>query len=71
MTAPRPVDPVPFQLEGLRAELADLAYDLERRGQVDAADVAMMVRARLREISVPEGAEQTDEASLICLSLPP
>jgi hypothetical protein len=38
------------KLEALRTELADLAFDLESRGRVDAADVAGSVSARLKEI---------------------
>lgn len=33
-----------------RAELADLAYSLDRRGRAEAADVAMMAFARIGEI---------------------
>jgi hypothetical protein len=35
----------------LRTELADLAFDLERRGRLDAADVVMMLDARVRELA--------------------
>lgn len=38
------------KLRGLRAELADLAFDLERRGRADAADVAGAVAARVGEL---------------------
>lgn len=38
-------------LDALRTELSDLAFDLERQGRRDAADVAMMLHARLREIA--------------------
>jgi hypothetical protein len=37
-------------LESFRAELADLAFDLDRQGRLDAADAVMMIRARLKEI---------------------
>jgi hypothetical protein len=37
-------------LEGLRTELADLAFDLERQGRRDAADVAVIISARLSEV---------------------
>lgn len=35
----------------LRAELADLAYDLERQGRLDAADIVMQLDTRLRELA--------------------
>jgi hypothetical protein len=38
------------KLDGLRTELADLAFQLECRGRVDAADVAIMTSARLGEL---------------------
>lgn len=38
------------RLDALRAELADLAYLLERRGRHDAADLAIAVSARVGEI---------------------
>jgi hypothetical protein len=38
------------KLEGLRTELADLAFDLERQGRRDAADVAVIISARLNEV---------------------
>jgi hypothetical protein len=38
------------QLDALRAELADLAFLLDRRGQPAAVDVATMVAARLGEL---------------------
>ena len=37
-------------LADLRVELVDLAYELDRRGQCEAADVATMVAARLAEL---------------------
>jgi hypothetical protein len=61
-------DPMQFRLDALQSELADLAYDLELRGRLEAADVAMMVRARLREITAAPGREnQPDDAKLISL----
>jgi len=61
-----PLDPMQFQLDALQSELADLAYDLERRGRLEAADVAMMVRARLREIAAGhEDGRQPDDAKLV------
>lgn len=49
-----PPDPaaLPFaaqKLDALRAELADLAYRLEKRGRLDAADIAIATAARLGE----------------------
>ena len=37
-------------LAGLRIELIDLAYELDCRGQSEAADVATTVAARLAEL---------------------
>ena len=37
-------------LAGLRIELIDLAYELDCRGQCEAADVATTVAARLAEL---------------------
>lgn len=51
--APRPV---PSGLDRLRVELPDLAYDLERQGRLDAADVVMMLHARVRELA--DGAQE-------------
>ncbi len=52
----------PPALDRLRTELADLAYDLERQGRLDAADVVMQIDARVRELA---GEETTDD-SLPC-----
>ena len=38
------------KLEHLRTELVDLAYTLDTRGQLGAADVAMMTSARISEL---------------------
>jgi hypothetical protein len=38
------------RLVQLSTELVDLAYELERRGRMDAADVASATAARLREL---------------------
>jgi hypothetical protein len=66
-----PTDSVRFHLDALRIELADLAYDLERRGRLEAADVAMAVRARLGEIAAePREADARDKSPPISLSLP-
>ena len=72
MSVSHPADSLPAQLDALRSDLADLAYDLERQGRVDAADVAMMLRARLRAIAAAaEPGEQPDDTVLISLSLTP
>lgn len=39
------------KLDALRTELADLAYDLERQGRLDAADVVMQIDVRVREMT--------------------
>jgi hypothetical protein len=38
------------RLDALRVELTDLAYTLDRRGRLDAADLAVAVAARISEI---------------------
>lgn len=38
------------RLQRLRGELADLAFALERRGRIDAADVANAISARVADI---------------------
>jgi len=38
------------RLDALRTELADLAYVLESRGRLDAADVATGIAGRVAEI---------------------
>jgi hypothetical protein len=38
------------KLAQLRAELVELAFTMDRRGHPDAADVAMMVSARVGEL---------------------
>lgn len=54
------------KLAGLRAEFVDLAFTLERRGRIDAADVAMTASARVGELcdelaggEAPHPAERT------------
>lgn len=37
-------------LDRLRTELADLAFELERQGRRDAADVVMQIDARVCEL---------------------
>jgi hypothetical protein len=54
--------PAPTVLAQLRTELADLAYELERQGRLDAADVVMQLDARVRELA--DGA--ATEGSLHC-----
>lgn len=43
-------------LDRLRAELADLAFDLERQGRLDAADIVMQIEGRVRELASTGGA---------------
>lgn len=38
------------KLHGLRAELAELAFVLDRGGRLDAADVAMTISGRVGEL---------------------
>ena len=38
------------RLHALRTDLVDLAFALERRGQMEAADVAIATSARLQEL---------------------
>jgi hypothetical protein len=38
------------RLDALRTELIDLAFVLERRGRLDAADVAITTSVRVREL---------------------
>lgn len=54
---------VPIVLDRLRTELADLAYELERQGRRDAADVVMQLDARVRELA-DEAAASPSESSL-------
>ena len=39
------------QLDQLRVELVELAFTLESRGRLDAADLALAVAARLDELN--------------------
>ncbi len=39
------------RIEGLRAELADLAFALDSQGRRDAADVAHLLRGRLADLN--------------------
>lgn len=43
--------PLREKLDALRVELSDLAFDLDRRGRHDAADLAVSVAARLGELA--------------------
>jgi hypothetical protein len=43
-------EPTLEKLDALRAELADLAFKLESRGRLDAADLAMSVATRVGEL---------------------
>ncbi len=45
------------KLAALRAELADLAFELDTRGRPDAADVATAVAGRLGELCEDAGAQ--------------
>ena len=52
--APPPSPPSASELSRfdlLRTELADLAFDLERQGRRDAADIVMQIDARVRELA--------------------
>jgi hypothetical protein len=49
----------PSVVEAFCTELADLAYDLEKQGRLDGADVAMMLRARLCEIAAETAASRS------------
>ncbi len=54
------VDLILEKLDGLRAELADLAFLLECRGCPDAADVAIMTSARVEEFRAELEAAESD-----------
>lgn len=55
-------------LAELRAELVDRAYDLERRGRIDAADVALAASARIGEIVEAADVETTRRRTTDTLS---
>lgn len=59
---------VQIPLDALRTELADLAFELERQGRRDAADVVMMLDTRMREMAEVIAAEAPDDESngLVC-----
>lgn len=46
------------KLDQLRTELVELAYTLDTRGQLDAADVAMTTSARIGELCEELAAER-------------
>ncbi|HEY0947434.1 MAG TPA: hypothetical protein VGD81_19275 [Opitutaceae bacterium] len=48
-------------LQALRRELFELAFDLERKGRADAADLATSIARRIEEIL---GSSPGDEAGL-------
>jgi hypothetical protein len=50
MTIEAPNKTVAEKLDHLRIELLELAFLLDRRGHVDAADVAMTTSARIGEL---------------------
>ena len=62
MSADSTVCSTPVALDRLRTELADLAYDLERQGRLDAADVVMQIDARVRELAGEEGSVVAGDA---------
>lgn len=64
MSGTRPTDPVQARLDALRTELADLAFELERQGRRDAADVVMMLDARVRETFGPLAAGERGVATI-------
>jgi len=74
VTASSPVagpDTVAARLDALQAELAELAYALDRRGQPEAADVAVWaagrlagLRADLSRPPVPSGVDSFCQATL-------
>jgi hypothetical protein len=48
MVAPASLS-VSERLDQLRVELADLAFELERQGRLDAADIANQIRLRIEQ----------------------
>ena len=47
MTFPFTSDPLAEKLRRLRAELAELAFTLDSRGQAEAADTALSIERRI------------------------
>jgi hypothetical protein len=58
MSAARKAVPLQAKLDALRTEFADLAFDLERQGRRDAADVVMVLDTRVREMAQEIAAEE-------------
>lgn len=52
------------KLEHLRTQLVDLAFTLERRGQVEAADVAIATSSRIAELCEDVGRPERCEVAL-------
>ena len=50
ITSTGPQMPRVGAIRALRIELADLAFELERRGRLDAADLAAAIAGRLGQI---------------------
>jgi hypothetical protein len=65
MPASRRSIPVQAKLDALRTEFADLAFDLERKGRRDAADIVMLIDSRVREMAeeIAAGEASDDETS--------
>jgi len=53
------------KLAALRTELVDLAYELECRGRLEAADVAMTTSARVDELCAELEASSADRAATL------
>lgn len=70
MPASRPAIPLRTRLDALRTEFADLAYQLERQGRCDAADVVMRIDERVREMAGEIDAEETSPSAWIEQSSP-
>ena len=51
------------RLDGLRTGMADLAFDLERKGRCDAADVVMLLDGQVRELAEDLAAEMAGAGS--------
>ena len=53
-------DSILEKLDGLRTELVDLAFVLECRGRIDAADVAITTATRVGELREEVAAASTE-----------
>lgn len=51
------------KLDGLRTELVELAFVLDRRGRIEAADVAMTISGRVGELCEELAAHADGERS--------